>query len=96
MMAHTKGPWVCHGVTVEDCDKGSLAFIVEAEGGMVASRANARLIEAAPALLEALEALFADYKMLADSGDAGNWSLEELEVGKQAIAALSLAKGEAA
>ena len=51
-------------------------------------RANAVLIAAAPLLAEALNALYEDYKGLADSGDAGFWKLEDLPVGKQAIAAL--------
>jgi hypothetical protein len=56
--------------------------------------ANAHLIAAAPALYEALEQLFADYKALADSGDAGNWSLEDTAQGKRAMAALAQARGE--
>lgn len=54
---------------------------------------DARLIEAAPLLLEALQALFYDYKALADSGDAGNWSLEDQKSGKQALAAINAALG---
>lgn len=45
-------------------------------------------------LVEALQALFDDYKRLADSGDAGNWSLEDLPVGQQALAALRKAQGD--
>lgn len=56
---------------------------------------DGRLIAAAPELLAALEALFDDYKRLADSGDAGFWSLEEIEVGKQAMAAIAKATGSA-
>ncbi len=59
------------------------------------SKADARLIAAAPELLAALWALFNDYKALADSGDAGFWKLEDEEVGKQAMAALNKATGEA-
>jgi len=50
---------------------------------------NVQLMAAAPQLAYALKAIFDDYKRLADSGDAGNWALEETEVGKQAIAALT-------
>ena len=35
--------------------------------------------------VSALHLLFNDYKQLADSGDAGNWSLEETEVGRQTL-----------
>jgi hypothetical protein len=47
--------------------------------------ANARLLCAAPDLLEALKDLYADYKKLADSG---NWQLEKTDVGKKARAAI--------
>jgi hypothetical protein len=59
------------------------------------SEANARLIASAPDLLEALTALYASYKALADSGDAGNWRLEETDEGQQACAAIAKATGEA-
>ena len=59
------------------------------------SEANARLIASAPELLEALTVLYADYKALADSGDAGNWRLEDTDSGKQALAAIAKATGEA-
>jgi hypothetical protein len=58
-------------------------------------RKRARLIASAPDLLEALTALYASYKALADSGDAGNWRLEETDEGQQARAAIRKATGEA-
>lgn len=64
-------------------------------GGPEAQEANARLIAAAPCLLSALQALFDDYKALADSGDAGNWRLEDQAAGKQALAAIARATGSA-
>lgn len=45
-------------------------------------------------LVEALQSLFNSYKELADSGDAGNWHLEDQPEGKQALAALHRAKGD--
>ena len=40
-------------------------------------------------LVAALDRIFSSYKMLADSGDAGNWSLEALPEGMQAMEALA-------
>lgn len=45
-------------------------------------------------LADALEVLFESYKELADSGDAGNWKLEDSEEGQKAIAALAAYRGE--
>jgi len=56
--------------------------------------ANVHQMAASGALYDALAALFANYKELADSGDAGFWSIEDQPVGKQALAALALARGE--
>jgi len=58
------------------------------------SESDASIACAAPDLLEALEGLFADYKALADSGDAGNWALEDITAGKKAMAAIARARGE--
>lgn len=82
--------------------------VVDSEGNVVAycttyhdlhedgaDKENAKLIAAAPDLLEALEDLFADYKSLADSGDAGFWKLEDQDAGKRALAAIAKARGEA-
>ncbi len=41
-------------------------------------------------LRKALQALYDDYKALADSGDAGYWKLEDTEAGKQALRALKV------
>lgn len=101
----TPGPWVVsterrveigcdwHWIGPEDWHTRT-ARCVGYFGEEEEQEANANLIAAAPDLYEALDALFKDYKQLADSGDAGNWSLEELEVGKKALAALAKARGE--
>ena len=60
----------------------------------VETRANARLIVSAPDLLEALQCLFNNYKRLADSGDAGNWRLEDEPAGKKALNAINKALGK--
>ena len=56
------------------------------------AEAQSPLEDASADLLEALQALFVSYKALADSGDAGNWYLEDQPVGKQALAALAYGK----
>jgi hypothetical protein len=104
LMAHSPGPWrllvdppqmkrkrmalviTPHGRLAIDCTHSGATYEEDV--------ANARLIAAAPDLLEALKELFADYKTLADSGDAGNWSLEGKAVGMLALAAIAKAEGE--
>lgn len=101
-MAHTPGPWRFshdeyaghYDVSTFDPNAGSesisqVLYVANTPGGR--GEGDARLIAAAPSLLEALRDLFASYKKLADSGDAGFWSLEDTPVGQKAIAAISLA-----
>lgn len=100
---HTPGPWhvdptapEAYYQDVNVLRHSGLAVAVALHNGDIAPaevEANARLIAAAPALLEALQALYDDYKQLADSGDAGFWRLEDCDVGKQALAALLQATG---
>lgn len=93
--AHTPGPWVIR--TLENFGFNVVHYV----GGdkfdilrvaKTSEEANARLIAAAPELLAALQALFNSYKNLADSGDAGYWSIEDQPEGKQALAALAAAQ----
>lgn len=99
-MSFTPGPWSVNANSEQsDPDKLSVEigdgayFICQVDGG-IHQKANARLIAAAPELLEALESLFDDYKQLADSGDCGCWLLEDQEVGKKALAVIAKARGE--
>lgn len=109
---HTPGPWTyqfnvnfdLHPRVMAKREDGEMVCIASTIGtkttrdklSLEEKSTNAHLIAAAPDLLAALEALFASYKRLADSGDAGNWSLEDYDEGKQALAAIAKAKGEPA
>jgi uncharacterized protein YabN with tetrapyrrole methylase and pyrophosphatase domain len=55
------------------------------------AEANAKLIAAAPELLEALQGLMKEYKQGADSGDWGNWKAEEQDEYIQAQQAIEKA-----
>lgn len=93
----TPGPWTGKDVGVCNQDRVGLqlGFIMSFDDERVAEcTANAQLIGSAPELLEALQELFAHYKELADSGDAGNWKLEDEPVGKKAMAAIDKALGK--
>jgi hypothetical protein len=98
MGAHTKGPWtIAEGANSHVFD-GRLCPAND-ENVTIAfvdlDTADAHLIASAPDLLEALTALYASYKALADSGDAGNWRLEDTDEGQQTLAAIRKATGEA-
>ena len=81
---HTAGPWYVEElyelrgyqpvIPIEDTDGNEIAqaifwSTVAEEGGQDESRANARLIAAAPELLEALEALVATFVVEQDDWD---------------------------
>lgn len=81
------------GVPTEFLENAVLMGITDVSQGNLFSR-RVELQSQRDQLLEALECLFASYKQLADSGDAGNWSLEDAEEGKKALAAISAVKGK--
>ena len=90
------------GWTIYGCDEHGEYQVAESIGICADSdeeerdaKRTARLIASAPDLLEALTALYASYKALADSGDAGNWRLEDTNEGQQTLAAIARATGEA-
>ena len=93
------GPWhtidTDRGIYIIGPSSSLLAIVQPYHSNVVQNEANARLIASAPDLLEALAALYASYKALADSGDAGNWRLEETDEGQQTLAAIRKATGEA-
>lgn len=90
----TPGPWVVEEESFTVTDESG-EFVADFDSGpWKENHANADLIAAAPELLEALQELFADYKQLADSGDAGFWNLEDTEVGKKSLAAIAKALGK--
>jgi hypothetical protein len=104
---HTPGPWEIeeddYGDEIWLGGDGCGMIVVNGwvNGGCMANpvewaklQADARLIAAAPDLLAALQVLFSDYKFLADSGDAGFWSLEDTDEGQQALAAIAKATGQ--
>ncbi len=90
---HTPGPWVWvkddSGYPVTDLkseDGGIVMQVYESHGGGdMPNKANARLIAAAPDLLEALQVIVTDCSQV--------WSEGEFPALKQARAAISLATG---
>jgi hypothetical protein len=74
--------------------QGSGIYFDQQESDRLVDDAIAHSINHVDALADALELLFDDYKELADSGDAGNWKLEETDVGMKAMAALAAYRGE--
>ena len=105
MSGHTPGPWVAtersgyHEILAPCTDadwygreKMHAVAYVDTEIDEAEQNANARLIAAAPDLLEALTNLVAHYAQLVNCGDCGNW---DPETEHQVIAArAALAKAQ--
>jgi hypothetical protein len=100
MSKHTPGPWLAQGRYIGV--KGHMSYIGECgdQNGNWTNEpmavANARLIAAAPDLLEALIAMINHYTGLINSGDAGNWDPETESKVIIARAAIAKAQGETA
>jgi hypothetical protein len=97
MSAHTPGPWSVEkerdfwNVTSVQGDIVGIEGLYRCDGS---DEANARLIAAAPELLEALRYMLRRYVELVESGDAGDWNPEtETEV-IEARAAIAKAEGK--
>jgi hypothetical protein len=94
---HTPGPWVIGPDEEYDpavCVSGDGFDICTAWSGYFAANANAKLIAAAPDLLEALEQSTKEWIELALSGDCGNWNVDQMSVVTNARAAIAKAKGD--
>ena len=96
MDKHTKGPW---SVECRDYSPYRIVAIPYATGIYAANaatdgdpKANARLIAAAPELLEALENLHANIAEYARINNLGGFDNQDMQ---QASAAIAKAKGEA-
>lgn len=87
----TKWRYEAPSKTIRSVPENYWIATMDSWDGAVDHEANAKLIAAAPELLHALNVLFNSYKQLADSGDAGNWRLEDQEEGQLAIEAIKKA-----
>lgn len=94
---HTKGEWEASQENMRaskywwQIRTGMGAVICNTPDNSSESEANAKLIAAAPDLLEALIKLSSEYKFGADCGDWGNWKAEEQPEYIQAINAIKKA-----
>lgn len=101
--AHTPGPWI---LETHGCERRADYWHITGANGqfichfhqmvaqaMPSTLANARLIAAAPELLEALTEMTERYAELVNCGDCGNWDPEEETEVIAARAALAKARG---
>lgn len=93
--AHTPGPWRKAGdATVLGADGKEVAYLARNTRYGAETEASARLIAAAPALLEACEAII--HYDTADQNDHVALMLDYASMIEKARAAIALAKGESA
>lgn len=101
MSKHTPGPWIAHGDAVLWNNRSTYRELVATTQGMLNAEANARLIAAAPALLEALRpfaALLAEHhERLPDNQPIFGINNNKFTVGEMraAVAAIAAAEGDA-
>jgi hypothetical protein len=91
-MSHTPGPFGTEYWKSAICP--AIGFVGTFPESRDERRSNARLIAAAPELLDALKAMLKMYCELVNSGDCGDWSPEEDEEVIAARAAIAKAEGE--
>jgi len=99
-MKHTPAPWIIDDeyITTEKRLRDGIVEICAVDIGFdepfeTEQKANAKLISAAPELLDALQSLLDMYVDFINSGDAGNWNPEEEKEVIKARAAISKATG---
>lgn len=96
-LKHTPGPWVVDPDSPTDISPADdlrlgiacISHADEAGGRWIfgeQSKANAKLIAAAPDLLQALVALHESLTQLNDSGDVGRMVADQVEIARAAIA----------
>ena len=97
MTEHTPGPWIVDGDASVRVAGGHVVYAVAGNGCLIATldsanssrqTANARLIAAAPDLLEALE-------HMSQCRPCGEDPWEDCEGGRKALAAIAKARGQA-
>ena len=97
MGSYTEGPWEIdrHGVS-DSRYKQVCRRPIGKDKTIVGKQwpENARLIAAAPELLEALEVMTERYADLVNCGDCGHWNPEQEAEVMQARAAIAKAKGK--
>lgn len=102
---HTPGPWELDGIAIAGSDHRMGDVCLMGDPAQYAGdtadmcdnwEANARLISAAPDLLEALRACAKWMETTRASGDAGFWDWHEGDEYSRAMAAIAKATGGAA
>ena len=93
MSAHTPGPWGLDGNLIEGPDGERVACITAYSRRTPKQKANARLIAAAPDLLEALRGMMDAYMDLCDENEP-NYRSYEFRQSKWEAARAAIAKVE--